>query len=355
ERFSQHWQETLVFLKIVTEHWPAILEEHGCLDAADRRNRLIAAQIALWDEAPPTGPVIAAGSTGSIPATADLLACVAGLETGLLILPGLDKTLDSDSLAALGASHPQYGMARLLGRIGLEIEDVGDWRDGGENQTPRVDTVNGALRPPATAAAVSVPDDIGAAFAGVRRIDCPGPQAEALAIALMLREALEDEARTAALITPDRRLARRVAAELRRWEVDIDDSGGTPLADTLPGVFLRLTADAVAADAAPVPLLAALKHPLAAGGMDVSAFRDRVREMELAVLRGPRPIAGFDGLRETLRHIEPEAGVTLWAEDLADTARPFTELMRRHRVDPGALLDAHILFAETLAASASET
>lgn len=355
ERFSQHWQETLVFLKIVTEHWPAILEEHGCLDAADRRNRLIEAQIALWRESPPKGPVIAAGSTGSIPATADLLACVAGLETGLLILPGLDKTLDSESLAALGASHPQYGMARLLGRIGLDIADVGDWRDGAENQTPRVDTVNGALRPPATAAAVSLPDDIGAAFAGVRRIDCPGPQAEALAIALMMREALEDETRTAALITPDRRLARRVAAELRRWEIDIDDSGGTPLADTLPGVFLRLTADAVAADAAPVPLLAALKHPLAAGGMDAAAFRDRVREMELAVLRGPRPISGFDGLRDTLRHIEPEAGVTLWAEDLADTARPFTELMRQHRVDPGALLDAHILFAEKLAASATET
>lgn len=355
ERFSQHWQETLGFLQIVTEHWPAILAEHGCLDAADRRNRLIAAQIDLWHEAPPAGPVIAAGSTGSIPATADLLACVAGLENGLLILPGLDKTLDSDSLAALGPSHPQYGMARLLARIGLDIEDVVDWRDGPDNRTPRIDIVNGALRPPATAAAVSLPEDIGAAFAGVRRIDCPGPQAEALAIALMLREALEDETRTAALITPDRRLARRVAAELRRWEIDIDDSGGTPLADTLPGVFLRLTADAVAADAAPVPLLAALKHPLAAGGLEPAAFRDRVREMELTVLRGPRPIPGFDGLRDALCHIEPEAGVALWAEDLADIARPFAALMRQDQVDPGMLLDAHIAFAETLAASATET
>jgi ATP-dependent helicase/nuclease subunit B len=355
ERFSQHWQETLVFLQIVTEHWPAILAEHGCLDAADRRNRLIEAQIALWQEAPPTGPVIAAGSTGSIPATADLLACVAELDTGLLILPGLDKTLDADSLAALGPSHPQYGMARLLGRIGLDIEDVADWRDASANENPRIDTVNGALRPPATAAAVSLPADIGVAFSGVRRIDCPGPQAEALAIALMLREALEDETRTAALITPDRRLARRVAAELRRWNVDIDDSGGTPLADTLPGVFLRLTADVVAADAAPVPLLAVLKHPLAAGGLDPAVFRERVREMELTVLRGPRPIPGFDGLRDALRHIEPEAGVALWAEYLAEIAWPFADLMRERRVDPAALLEAHITFAEKLAASESET
>ena len=355
ERFSQHWQETLVFLQIVTEHWPAILAEHGCLDAADRRNLLIEAQIALWREAPPDGPVIAAGSTGSIPATADLLACVAGLQTGLLILPGLDKTLDAESLDALGPSHPQYGMARLLRRLGLDIEDVIDWRPAPENGNPRIDTVNGALRPPATAASVSLPPDIGPAFAGVRRIDCPGPQAEALSIALMLREALEDEQRTAALITPDRRLARRVAAELRRWEIDIDDSGGTPLADTLPGVFLRLAADVAAADAAPVPLLAVLKHPLAAGGMDPSSFRDRVREMELTVLRGPRPIPGFKGLRDALRHIEPEAGVTLWAEDLEEIARPFTDLMGRRQAAPAALLEAHVTFAEKLAASHSET
>lgn len=353
ERFSQHWQETLVFLQIVTDHWPGILAEQRCIEAADRRNRLIEGQVALWREAPPPGPVIAAGSTGSIPATADLLTCVAGLERGMVVLPGLDTTLDDESLAELGPSHPQYGMTRLLRRLGLGIGDVGVWGGGGDRA--RVDTVNAALRPPVTAAAVSLPDNVGAAFAGVRRIDCPGPQQEALAIALMLREALEDDGRTAALITPDRRLARRVAAELRRWQIDIDDSGGTPLADTLPGVFLRLTADAVAADAAPVPLLSALKHPLAAGGRDPAAFRDRVREMELAVLRGPRPIPGFAGLRDALRHIEPEAGLTLWAEDLEKSARRFADLMRRPEVAAVELLDAHIAFAETLAASDAET
>lgn len=353
ERFSQHWQETLVFLQIVTEHWPAILAEQGCIDAADRRNRLIAAQIALWQDAPPAGPVIAAGSTGSVPATADLLVCVAGLEAGSVILPGLDTTLDKDSLAALGASHPQFGMTRLLRRLGLGIEDVAAW--GATGDSPRADTVNAALRPPATAASVSVPENIGGAFTDVRRIDCPGPQQEALAIALLLREALEDGERTAALITPDRRLARRVAAELKRWNIDIDDSGGTPLADTLPGNFLRLAADAVATETAPVPLLAALKHPLAAGGMDPAAFRDRVREAELAVLRGPRPLPGFAGLHATLHHIEPEAGVTLWAEDLERAARPFTDLMRRQSVAAAEILDAHIAFAEALATSAIET
>ena len=60
--------------------------------------------------------------------------------------------------------------------------------------------------------------------------------------------------------------ARRVAAELRRWDIAVDDSAGMPLAATPPGSFLRLLATAAAEDFAPVPLLALLKHPLAAGG-----------------------------------------------------------------------------------------
>ena len=355
DRFSRHWQETLVFLQIVTDHWPAILAEQGCIDAADRRNRLIEAQVGLWRNDPPAGPVVAAGSTGSIPATADLLTCVAGLDAGLVVLPGLDVTLDEESLAALSPSHPQYGMTRLLGRLGLGIGDVAVWGTPVTGSGARIDTVNAALRPPVTAGAVSVPDNIGRAFAGVRRIDCPGLQQEALAISLMMRGALEAGQRTAALITPDRRLARRVVADLRRWGIDIDDSGGLPLADTLPGVFLRLTAEAVASDAAPVPLLAALKHPLAAGGLEPGTFRERVREMELAILRGPRPISGFTGLRDALSHIEPEAGLTLWAADLEVAARPFAALIRQSHIPAADLLDAHIAFAETLAASNAET
>ena len=355
DRYAGHWQETLEFLKIVTENWPAILGEQGCIDPADRRNRLIGAQIALWQADPPAGPVIAAGSTGSIPATADLLVCVAGLPGGAVVLPGLDRSLDADSRKALGPGHPQFGMNNLLRRMNVDTADVPAWTGGGDGDSDRVATLNAALRPPATAAETDLPDTLDKAFAGLRTLNAPGPQQEALSIALMMREVLEDDARTAALITPDRRLARRVAAELRRWGIDIDDSGGTPLADTVPGVFLRLTADAVATDAAPVPLLAALKHPLAAGGMDPVRFRDRVREMEIAILRGPRPAPGFAGLHARLSHIEPEAGLTLWAGGLAELAAPLSDLMNRRRVSAVDLLEAHVAFAEALAASQDQT
>ncbi len=353
EDFAAHWQTTLEFLKIVTENWPSILADEGCLDPARRRNSLIEAQIGLWRAAPPAGPVIAAGSTGSLPATADLLASVADMEHGTVILPGLDTTLDDDSIAALGPGHPQFGMIRLLERIGRTVADVSEWRQGAAVDSRRSDIVNGALRPPATAAAYAPPGDPVSAFEAVRVVNCPGPQQEALAIALMMREALETPERTAALVTPDRRLARRVAAELRRWSVDVDDSGGTPLADTVPGVFLRLTAEAVASNAAPVPLLAALKHPLAAAGEETSAFRERVRELERTVLRGPRPAPGFDGLARAAR--AAGGGLGAWAEALAASAAPFSDLTRRSAVAVQELLDSHVRFAEELAATGSET
>jgi len=351
ERFAGHWQETLEFLKIVSSNWPSILAEQGCIDPADRRNRLIEALIALWQSDPPTGPVIAAGSTGSIPATADLLCFVASLSNGTIVLPGLDQTLDDESLKALGVSHPQFGMISLLKRMNFDIADVLPWGRSDAGESGFVDALNAALRPPATALMKAPTVDLDAAFSHVRVISVPGPQQEALSISLMMREVLEEPSRTAALITPDRRLARRVASELRRWGIDIDDSGGTPISETVPGVFLRLTVSAVASDAAPVPVLAALKHPLAAAGMDAGGFRDRVREMEIAILRGPRPAPGFWGLHARLMHMGAKAELTLWMEALAEMASPLTELIASRNVAAIELLDAHIAFAEKLAAS----
>ncbi|MEI9982581.1 MAG: hypothetical protein WDN69_04835 [Aliidongia sp.] len=127
---------------------------------------------------------------------------------------------------------------------------------------------------------------------GLHRLDLPGQQEEAVAVALLLRRVLETPAATGMLVTPDRGLARRVAAELRRWNVEIDDSAGTPLNQTAPGTLLRLLAEAAAEQLAPVPLLALLKHPLAAPDL-----REPVRRLERLVLRGPRPAPGLAGLR----------------------------------------------------------
>ena len=97
ENFAEHWQITLQFLEILSEHWPKILAEHHVIDHADRRNRLILALADFWNTHPPIAPIIAAGSPGSLPSTARLLSVISGLPQGRIILPGLDTNCDEES------------------------------------------------------------------------------------------------------------------------------------------------------------------------------------------------------------------------------------------------------------------
>ena len=100
-----------------------------------------------------------------------------------------------------------------------------------------------------------------AALGTMAMIEAANAEEEALAIAVALREAVED-GKTAALVTPDRALGRRVLAALQRWKIAAEDSGGDALADTPAGIFARLAAEAALDGLAPVTLLALLKHPL---------------------------------------------------------------------------------------------
>ena len=339
--YADHWRITVDFLKILTEHWPGVLAEQGWMDGALRRTRLLERQAEAWQADPPSFPVVAAGSTGSIPSAARLLAVVAQLPQGRVVLPGLDRWLDGESRAALDQTHPQWGLTRLLGRLDLAAEQVPDWP--GCRESPRARIISEAMRPAATtetwrSLTALVP------LTGVSRLDCPSPREEAGAIALMLRQALETEGRTAALVTPDRGLARRVASELRRFGVDIDDSAGRPLDITPPGAFLLLTAMMVAEDFAPHATLAALKHPLAAGGMAPGAFRAKLRDLELAALRGPRPAAGVDGLIAAA-----PKGLHPWLDGLAGASAALTALMAKGSAPLKLVLAAHLALAEWLA------
>jgi len=363
DAYADHWRIILEFLRLLTEAWPDVLAAIGGIDAADRRNRLTEARAAAWARTPPAGPVIAAGSTGSIPATADLLGVVARLPDGAVVLPGFDTEVTEEAADILPATHPQYGMVRLLRRIGVGLHEVQPWDSAVRpaSAPDRVALARAAMAPPDVPAPALF--DPAAALDGVRLITCPGPQEEAGAIALALRRTLETPGRTAALVTPDRSLARRVAGELRRWGIEIDDSAGRPLADTAPGTLLRLAAACMVDRAAPVPLLALLKHPMAAGGMTPAAFRARVRTLELLALRGPRPAPGLAGLRALIEATaaDPDlaqetraqaAGLLPWLDRLAEIVGPFLGLAETDgRLSVAALLDAHVGCAEALAAT----
>jgi len=352
ERFAAHWADTLAFLEVLREPWRGLLEAEGALDPAERRVRLIAALAARWRVRPPDGPVIAAGSTGSIPATAELLGVVARLPLGAVVLPGLDRAMDEESWAALGPTHPQFGFRQLLERLETGREAVAPWpaaAPGPKAPAARLRLIAEAMRPvettPAWGALPKLPPE---ALDGFSRLDLATGQDEATAIALLLREALEAPAATAALVTSDRRLARRVAAELGRWKIAVDDSAGEPLGTSEPGAFLRLVAEAFADELAPVPLLSLLKHPLAQGG-DRAAFRRLARRLDRRVLRGPRPAPGFAGLlAEAQATRKADGEIIAWIERLAAAGAAFAGLVGQPRPPLAELLAAHVGFAEWL-------
>ena len=161
---------------------------------------------------------------------------------------------------------------------------------------------------------------------GVRGLELADPAEEAQAIALALREALEEPGRTAALVTPDRALARRVSAHLRRWGIEADDSAGRPLSQTPPGTLLLAAANAAAERFAPVALLALLKHPLVMAQGDRLGWLDGARLLD-RMLRGPRPAAGLDGIAA---HLAPDGGrdgdlreaAASWWRDVMPLLRP---------------------------------
>ncbi len=363
EEFALHWQKTLEFLTIVTEHWPAILADRGVVDPGRRRVMALAARTAEWRAAPPADQVIAAGFISADPALADLIATVATLPRGMVVLPGLDSALDNEGWDAIEPIHPQFGIKSQLDHIGIGREDVRPW-PGTAAEQPRARLLTEALRPAETTEQWREGPRIeGEALSGLARADCATIGEEAEVIALAMREALETPGRTAALLTADRALARRTASALRRWGIDVDDSAGRPLAETPVGVWLRLVAETVIADFAPRPLLAMLKHPLAACGLPTEDLRRNVRALERAALRGPRPGPGIDGLiaalvAAPLRKIdggeEEKRALLAWIADLRARLGPFSAMAAIGHGGLSDLLRLHAEAAEAMATTPDE-
>lgn len=352
---AEHWQATLAFLDVIRKAWPAIKVEQKRLDAAEYRQHATQRWIEHWTQHPPSDPVIAAGSTGTIPATARLLTLIAKLPQGCVVLPGLDRTLDDAAWTEAHAepTHPQHALARLLDRLGVLRGDVKDWPGCGGDATAaaRAALFSAALLPPGEThrwrgMGGGLPD---AAMQGLQRIYAPGPREEALAIALAMRETLETPGRTAALITPDRMLARRVSAELARYDIAIDDSAGQPLDQTPPAVFLRLLARAVAEDCAPVALLALLKHPFCRMGMARQDLLRWVRRLERKLLREPRALSSLESLLANLKPKQSELRPPL--ERLQAILHPLVVLQKGNSIPLADLLRATVAAAEMLAAS----
>lgn len=335
EEYAQHWLDTLRFLEIVTKQWPDYLKEHHWVDPAERRNILLDLQCRFWQKHPPSKRIVVAGTTATYPMMRRLVKTVLDLPKGEVILYGVDKYLDAHSYDKLDESHPQFELKQLLDFIGVDRFEVVDFCSSFNSAREKL--VSELMRPASStdkwrwlASEKIMPQ----AVQGLSVLDCSDLRQEAVAVSLLMREVLETPEKTAALVTTDRNLARRVAAELERWDIKVDDSAGKPLSLSPVGAFLRLILQACLDDFAPVPLLALMKHPFFANGEDYSLVRRQVRDFEKLVLRADEPSDNPDILRVF--------------DILKQQLKPLCDLLTRS-TSLKELLEAHILAAEKLA------
>lgn len=394
--FKKQWLKTAEFLKIITETWPKKLQEMGRVDPEEYKNTVLQIQAAHWRHNEPDRPVIAVGFNDDFPAMRSLLKAVADLPKGAVILQGLDLEMDPQSWNVMTPVHPQHALKELLAALGTDRAAVKEWQAQplaansfarapnltATNET-RQTLLREAMRPAGTAeswptrpatppgkkkkpgAKTAEKDAIDIqALNGMDMITCGSQQEEASVIALKMRESLEIPGRQVTLVTADRSLARRVSARLRNWQLDVRDDAGVSLSETPVGIYLLATAGMAAEEWAPVRLLEALKHPLAALGENKQEFRRLVSELENTVLHGPRPGFGAAGIKSALsasfnRAARPplsQQQMESFTDRLEKSGGAFFEKMTAGKPVPfHALLDDHIRFAEALALDDKET
>ncbi|SNX70845.1 double-strand break repair protein AddB [Cereibacter ovatus] len=351
---SAHWQRTQAFMAIVAPMFAA-----DAPDAQARARMTVERLAARWAEAPPTHPVIVAGSTGSRGTTALFMRAVARLPQGALVLPGFDFDLPpaiwagmDDALTA--EDHPQFRFLRLLSALGADPSEVRPWADLPAPSPARNRLISLSLRPaPVTDQWLSegrLLTDLAGAAQAMTLIEAPHPRAEALAVALVMRRAAED-GRRVALITSDRGLTRQVEAALDRWRITADDSAGKPLALSAPGRFLRHVARLFGRRLTAEALLTLLKHPLTATGADRGNHLRWTRDLELHLRRRGPPFPTAADLADWAE-ARPADGVADWAAWLGGLFEGVDSPAPRPLTDH---VTAHLALAEALATGPAGT
>jgi ATP-dependent helicase/nuclease subunit B len=368
--FDPYWRITLDFLNIAISEWPSILAKHNLVDAARFQNLLVEAQIERIAGSS-AAPVIAIGSTGTNRATARLLAAVAAAPQGAVVLPGLDLLLDKDSWQRIGNAqadepgfaHPQAALRRLLPILGVNRDGVIELGHPTPARTVRDKFLSEALRPADTTDMWSLyreqaaAGEIATALDGVSLIEAADEREEALSLAIALRQVLETPDATGALVTPDRDLARRVAGELGRFGIEIDDSAGEPLSASPYGTLARLILLAASSGLAAKDVVALLVHPLTRLGLARVDVERLAPLFEIGLLRQVSSLGGFAAPAEAIAAARSAAAdrfahpaqkritVEDWArlEDLLTRIQsalaPLSRLSGPHQL--GAWIDAH--------------
>ncbi|MBX7146620.1 MAG: double-strand break repair protein AddB [Alphaproteobacteria bacterium] len=351
--YALHWQQIFNFLKILFHEWPKILKEEKCLDVVERQNILLEQQAKIWKENPPKFPVWVAGSTGSVPATAELMKVVSHLPLGYIILPGLNLNLDDNLQKEIREDpcHPYYGMLNLLSNLNYKLSDVRPWPLEDANiPLKRNALLNQVFYP---ASVVTKWDqlkrkwtDIDKAVENLKLVLCANSKEEAEIIAIILREALEKSNQKVALVTADRKLARRVTAELRRWSITVESGVGLSLDKTKTGEFLKLLTSLVLHQTY-TTWLSIFKHPLTSMGFSKEYFLEAVKEIELKLLRGSFITEDLETLIKKAYDLNLDKASNI-LEKTKIIFHDFFGLLKDNHVNLEKLIQTHIILAESL-------
>ncbi|MBT4880482.1 MAG: double-strand break repair protein AddB [Alphaproteobacteria bacterium] len=353
EDYAWHWQKVLSFLQIITQHWPQILEEEKAQDSVVRQKIFVESYKKRWVENPPEAPVIAVVSAGLRPAVTEFLTQIMELSKGQVILDGFDATLWPDTWRALTPAHPQYVFVPFLKVLKTDPSNSTHLKaySGTSLQVSASlqELLHHVMHPEAGRDVwKNYTGNIDDALQGLKYIECSNLHEEAISIALLIREALEVPGKTISLVTPDRGLAQRVAVEMNRWDVSVDDSAGRPLSRTQLGSFLLCLSEMFLDDFSPIPFLSALKHPLM---KDVPL--KLIRKLERTLLRGLRPAPGLSGLFKRLENQKERfsehdySSLMEFLDGLSQKMDVFASCMTTGKGSVQDLLQAHMRLVES--------
>ncbi|MBQ9234954.1 MAG: PD-(D/E)XK nuclease family protein [Alphaproteobacteria bacterium] len=333
--YASHWQETLKFLSIITAYWPNILQERFCIDAQTRRNIMMNKQSELWQNSPPDKKIIIAGTTAVSPAMKNLLKTILSLPLGEVYLAGLDKLLDEASWQQIDETHPQFELKQLLDFLELKREQITDLTPPAAPLREKL--ISEIMRPASTSHIWRQLDGriSNECLDNIHLIECPSIREEAVAIAVLLRQTLETPARTIALVTPDRNLARRVSGELERWGITIDDSAGVPLAQTSWGIFMRSIAETCLNRDSKPEILSLIKHSLLSAHLS----------QELAAAMAER----VD--KNLMREKQADTEAQHFLDAINSALNPLVELCQQPQADFADLFQTHLRLAEDLSST----
>ncbi|MEB3701371.1 Double-strand break repair protein AddB [Candidatus Bealeia paramacronuclearis] len=270
ETYASHWQITLDFLKILFESWPQILRENHYIEPYAHHWESTDHLVRFWASNPPAFPIIAAGSTGTMPATRLLLKSILSFEKGRVVLPAYDNELDPE--VQVENTHPQVSLRRLTQELDQEIL-LWPWLEALDPLTEARATLFRKMVNPKNNASSFQNDNLNA-LQNLNLVECKTLSEEALTIAVILREVLEDPEKAAVVITADQELELRIRAELERWGIEL------PLSKMLrtepEGILVNLIGAISNDHFDPIDLLGFLKHPHVRCEGDITALEKNV-------------------------------------------------------------------------------